>query len=259
MEQEIETCTVKINLLTATIYVICICRSPTGNFVRFIENCYKQQLDALLATYNLISSVQFSTRSLNGSISTIDISHKGKYTLYPLINGLSDHDRQTIQLENISMKTQSSETRILCKFNKYYIHDFKTKLSYEIWDTIFGDNDVNKIFNNLHNTFLRIFYSSFPKNKIQVQKKDSTWMSKGIKISINHKRELYLSSRNSKNPEFKEHYKSYCKLLSKVIKEAKILQYKKQILTTFNKTRTTWNTAKSKTGKKKRGKEKYHY
>jgi hypothetical protein len=184
----------------------------------------------------------------------IDTSHKGNYTLYGLINGLSDHNRQIIQLENINMKTQSSGTRIIHNFNKYYIHDFKTKLSYDIWDTIFGDNDVNKIFNNFQNTFLRIFYSSFPTKKIQVKKKDSSWMSKDMKITINHKRELYLSSRNSKNPKFKEHYKSYSKLLSKVIKEAKILQYKKQILTSYNKTRTTWNIFKSETGKK-RGKE----
>jgi len=70
------------------------------------------------------------------------------------------------------------------------VHDFKTKLSYEIWDTVFGENDVNKIFNNFRNTFLRIFYSSFLKKNIQAQKKDSTWMTKGIKISINHKREI---------------------------------------------------------------------
>ena len=100
-------------------------------------------------------------------------------------------------------------------------------MSYEVWDRIFGENDVNKIFNNFQNTFLRIFYTSFPKNKIQVQKKDCSWMSKGIKIAITHKKELYLSSRNSKNPKLKEHYKLYCKLLSKVIKEAKILHYKK--------------------------------
>jgi predicted phosphoadenosine phosphosulfate sulfurtransferase len=73
-------------------------------------------------------------------------------------------------------------------------------------------------------------------------------MSKGLKISINHKREIYLSSRNSKNPKLKEHYKSYCKLLLKVIKEAKILHYKKHILTSHNKTKTTWNIVKSKTG-----------
>ena len=65
----------------------------------------------LLATYNLISTVRFPTRSLNGSISAtgnifIDISHKGKYTLYSLINGLSDHDGRIIQLESINMQKQ---------------------------------------------------------------------------------------------------------------------------------------------------------
>jgi hypothetical protein len=52
-------------------------------------------------------------------------------------------------------------------------------------------------------------------------------MSKGIKISIAHKRELYLNSRHSTNPTLKEHYKLCCKRLSKGIKEAKALQYKK--------------------------------
>ena len=64
-----------------------------------------------------------------------------------------------------------------------------------------------------------------------------------------------LSSRNSKNPKLKEHYKLHCKLLSKVIKQAKILQYKKHILTSYNKTRTTWNIVKSKTGKKRKKEE----
>jgi hypothetical protein len=89
--------------------------------------CFRCQLDALLATFSLASTVQFPTRSLNGSISAIDNifidrTHKGKYTLYPLINGLSDHDRQIIQLDNISMQTQLSDTRIIRNFNKEYIY-----------------------------------------------------------------------------------------------------------------------------------------
>jgi hypothetical protein len=36
-EQDIETCTVKINLLSTMIYVICIYRLPTGNFVGFMK------------------------------------------------------------------------------------------------------------------------------------------------------------------------------------------------------------------------------
>jgi len=38
MEQDVDTCAVKINLLTAMIYVICIYRSPTGNFIHFIQD-----------------------------------------------------------------------------------------------------------------------------------------------------------------------------------------------------------------------------
>ena len=52
-------------------------------------------------------------------------------------------------------------------------------------------------------------------------------MTKVKKISIDHKREVYLSSRNNKNPKSNEHYKLYCNILTTVIKEAKILQYKK--------------------------------
>ena len=226
IEQDIETCAIKINLTATNIYVIAIYRSPTGNFTSFIkgidtilnqlyrpnieilicgdinvnyldDNCNKRrQLDALFTTYNLISTVRFPTRSINGTASAIDnifidISHRGKYTLDPSINGLSDHDGQIIKMGNISMQNQSHESRTIRSFNKDSIHDFKTKLSYEIWDNIFGENDADSLFNNFHNTFLRIFYSSFSKKKVQVPKKDSRWLTKGIKISINHKRELF--------------------------------------------------------------------
>jgi hypothetical protein len=77
-------------------------------------------------------------------------------------------------------------------------------------------------------------------------------VDKSIKISINHKRELYLNSRSSNNPKLKEYYKSYSKRLSKVIRETKILQYKKQILTSQNKTRTSRNIVRSETRKKNR-------
>jgi hypothetical protein len=58
-----------------------------------------------------------------------------------------------------------------------------------------------------------------------------------------------LKSRSSNDPKLKKNYKSYCKLLYKVIKEAKILQYKKLILNSQNKTKTIWNIVRSETGK----------
>ena len=126
------------------------------------ENCNKRrQLDTLLATYNLIGTVRFPTRSLNGTASAIDnifidISHRGKYTIDPFINSLSDHDGQIIKLENIRMQKQLHETRNIRNFNKDSIHDFNFKLSYEIWANIFGEKKVDSIFNNFHNTFLRM-------------------------------------------------------------------------------------------------------
>ena len=206
IEQDTEICAIKINFSPTLIHVICIYRSLTGNFVHFIEGTdtilnqlskpnieiiiccdininyldgnwkKRQQLDTLLATYNLISTVWFPTRSLNGSISAIDnifidIFHIGTYIFCPLINGLSDHDGQIIKLENISVQNQSKDTRIMCSINKHSIQNFKTNSSYEIWDEVFGGNDVNNIFNNFHDTFLRIFYSSFSTKEIWVKKK----------------------------------------------------------------------------------------
>ena len=63
------------------------------------------------------------------------------------------------------MQKETHEIRTIRNFNKYSKDDFILKLSYEIWDNIFGGSDVNSIFNNFHSTFLRIFYSTFPKKE----------------------------------------------------------------------------------------------
>jgi ribosomal protein L33 len=47
------------------------------------------------------------------------------------------------------------------------------------------------------------------------------WITQGIKISCRHKISLYTFTKNSNNPKAKAHYNKYCKILRKVIKEAK--------------------------------------
>jgi hypothetical protein len=44
----------------------------------------------------------------------------------------------------------------------------------------------------------------------------------------------------------------YCKILSKVIKAVKTLQYDKITLNSKNKTKITWNIVKTETGKNER-------
>ena len=50
--------------------------------------------------------------------------------------------------------------------NMYTMSDFINKLSNESWDTIFNSDDVNAMFNSSLNIYLRIFYSSFPPNRL---------------------------------------------------------------------------------------------
>jgi hypothetical protein len=57
----------------------------------------------------------------------------------------------------------------------------------------------------------------------------------------NQKREFYLKVRDINEMEHKLYYKQYCKILSKVIKEAKKLYHKEIITKSKNKTETTWN------------------
>ena len=49
------------------------------------------------------------------------------------------------------------------------ITDFQNQLSYEQWDNVFGKNNVNEIFNNFFNTYLRCYYSSFNKKQLSTQ------------------------------------------------------------------------------------------
>jgi len=100
-EKDIEVCAVKLNLTPIKLLILAIYRLPLSNFMIFLKNLYsalntwysnetefmicgdininylenckkRQQLDALLQTYNLIGTVSFPTRKTSASTSAID-------------------------------------------------------------------------------------------------------------------------------------------------------------------------------------------
>jgi exonuclease III len=100
-EQDIEICAVKLHLAFATLCILSVYRSPTGNFLLFLstldsilgklftnslnivicgdlninyleDSTNKLKLDSLLASYNLHSTVDIPTRITNSSSTTID-------------------------------------------------------------------------------------------------------------------------------------------------------------------------------------------
>ena len=100
-EKDLEICTIKLNLPKIKIVIIPIYRSPTGNYNYFLRklesllntlytkkmefiicgdintnylHCHnrRQQLDTLLAMYNLKNPVNFPTRIVNHTSTVID-------------------------------------------------------------------------------------------------------------------------------------------------------------------------------------------
>jgi hypothetical protein len=171
--------------------------------------------------------VCFPTRILNGSVSAIDnifvdFSRKGNYTISPLVNDLSDHDGQLIHRNNINLQTSSSSVQLIRKFSTSSMNEFVIQLSYETWNDVFTDQDIDTIFSSFLNTYLRIFYSNFPKKLIKNETNCNPWTTRGIRVSCQHKRDLYATLRNNNDPNLKYHYKNYCNILARLLEQSKI-------------------------------------
>jgi len=123
-------------------------------------------LNALLSSFNLSSTHYFPTRLQNKSATAIDnifidTSKFSNYVVSPLHNGLSDHDARLIKLNDIDIKIQNPKFKIIRRTDTYSVFNFRYKLSFEIWNSIFDSNDVNSMLNSFLSIYLRSFYSSF--------------------------------------------------------------------------------------------------
>jgi hypothetical protein len=85
-----------------------ICGDINTNYL--MESNRKRQLSSLLTTYNLPSTVTFSTQIQNKTCTAIDnifvdISRLESSTISPLKNALSDHDAQLLTMNKIHTAT----------------------------------------------------------------------------------------------------------------------------------------------------------
>ena len=203
-EQDLEICAVQLNILSSVLCILCIYRPPTGNFLYFLKSLElilnqsftnslnliicgdininylvntsnKLQLDSLLASYNLCSVVDFATKISKYSPTIIDNifidqSKNMKFTIKPPLNGLSDHDAQILILHNLKIQNPKHQYSMRRLIDETTTAQFKINLSYESWSDIFNESDVDTIFNSFLNTYLRIFYHSFPQKTFTTTK-----------------------------------------------------------------------------------------
>jgi len=208
---------VKLHMSSFKFCILCFYRPPTGNFlyflsplksilnqlytnsiniiicgdinINYLDNTNnKLQLDSLLASYDLHSTVDFPTRVNNCSSTAIDNIFIDKYkntnfTINPLPNGLSDHDERILILHNIKIQNLRTNYCTNRRINEFNISEFKLHLSYESWDEIFTEENVYSIFNSFVNTYLRIFNHNFPPNMSYHNHNNKAWIMTGVKIS----------------------------------------------------------------------------
>ena len=210
-------------------------------------------LESLLHSFCLESTVVFPTRNMPTSHTTIDnifLDKKRIHTkVYPIINGISDNDAQLAILLDLtcSYNTPSISTRII---NDHSLNNIVEQLSYESWESVFSNDDVNNIFNYFSDTYLKIFQSCFLIKRKFTSLNLKPWITHGIKISCANKKKLYETTKYSNDPDFRLYYKKYCKTLASTIETSKKNYYNKLISQSSNKTKTTWNIVKTITNKR---------
>jgi hypothetical protein len=174
-----------LHILYSNTTEIMICGDLNINYLN--DSSSKHSLDLILASYGLSSIVNLPSRIQKNSYSAIDnifinTLNFNTFSVYPIINGLSDHDAQGLIIHNmLPQKYNSSYSYVrlevftavtmkngvfwdvltratwrnipedtilhsysyIQKFDEPSIRDFNMKLSYELWEAIFGGKHVN--------------------------------------------------------------------------------------------------------------------
>jgi hypothetical protein len=230
-----------------------ICGDFNLNFLKQTARKTKHLL--LLQAFNVFHIVCSSTRITDTNYSIIDNifidnTRINSYDIVSISNGLSDHEAQCLAMNNITNLHKYKPLTITRRnINKDSIAQFQNDIYNQNWQSIYQSNDVDESYNSFLNTYLLIYESCFYKQNIRKHDNDNDWITLGIRTSCKHKENLYILSKVNNNT-FKLYYKSYCRILRKVIREAKRLHYNKLITSAENKIKTTWRIIDRETGRK---------
>jgi hypothetical protein len=112
------------------------------------------------------------------------------YTILPVYNILLDHDTQLSSLNQqiFDFRKTNHNFKIIWKFSKSSVDEFKLRLSFEIWVKVFNvnSNDADSIYNKFLDTYLQLFHFCFPKGKIYEKSPTKHWIT--TKISCQKKK-----------------------------------------------------------------------
>jgi hypothetical protein len=187
--------------------IVCIYRSPDGNFCIFLKNLEfilhtiqsrnkkpllcgdwnflvnnkkLQELQILLGSYNMMNIVRSPIRINPSTVSLIDVIITNKDS--PILNtavvylGFSDHHTQLVR-NDTGKRNWSTKTNVRRQFTFNSIAEFKHLLSKEVWNDVYNCSDVNSSLEAFLDTFLCCFNIAFPLKRVNLRDRpNKSWL-----------------------------------------------------------------------------------
>jgi hypothetical protein len=235
--------------------VVCVYRSPDGNFSIFIRNLEsviqkvkvrKERLilcgdwninfmqeskrlsdvQELLSLHNIVNTVRSPTRVTRNMASLIDVVITDKESISDIATvidlGYSDHKAQVLQL-TVNKMLQKVKVITSRQYSEKRVEEFKCRLSKEHWQEVYQILEVNSALQIFMENFGYYFNTAFPCKLQKLRNAQSNkWITKGLKNS--GKRMRFLNSLRRKfnlSKEAQAYIKKYQITYKKVLEEAK--------------------------------------
>jgi hypothetical protein len=209
----------------------------------------------LMLTYNYEQLVKTPTRICNTVATYIDLVFTNFDDVHTEVKelGLSDHHGVSVVINTKTLtrinKSQTINKRIYSEVQIIQFRDVLRKIN---WENLLHETySINKNYNIFHTTLTMLLNKFIPKKEIKINKTcdRAKWITKGIKISCNHKRLLRILVNHTNNNIIKQYYRHYRKTLKKTVIISKKQIYISQMAKSENKTKTMWQIIKTKTNK----------
>lgn len=154
-----------------------------------------------------------------------------------VINALSDHYAQEVSIPNEVELKKSSVNNKIRNYSSGKMTVFREELLKCDWSEVLKEENVDIAYNNF--TSILSLLSNIIFTYKTVSASSHSWMTQGIRVSSSNKRKMYLQKIRGEISS--ERYRTYSKILKKVVNLAKRWANESYIKNSRNKSKATWH------------------
>jgi potassium voltage-gated channel Eag-related subfamily H protein 8 len=222
------------------------------------HNPTKEFLDNM-TTYGFVPLISKPTRITDHSATLIDniISNSNIDVIESgiLVTDVADHFGVFHIISKVNETKLSNTFKEVRSFTNDNISMFKRLLKCSDFSEVMLIENPEAAYESFLNRFQEAFNTAFPLKKIRISKKfvkNEPWMTNGILTSSIQKSKLLHKKLKYPSAEHIEKYKIYCKILNKIIRQAKRCYYIATLTENKNNIKQCWGILNSAINRNRR-------